>query len=231
MISSGSRGDIGGNVSVTAGRDVNMSGGSGTGTGQYAYTMIGNGGEQRSSTTTGNLSGNITVDALRYLVMYGTGYGDFAQIGNGGGQEESAAQGTTTGNITVTVGNASTPSTDTGNNLLTGNVPSDPSGSIIMDSTSNTDEAYVQIGHGGVNDQSTQGAISGNITVTSTQNLLLISSFVCGSSGSTCLPTADTAYLQIGHGGLMEHGGTPPSITNSTLTVSAYQINTQGSFQ
>lgn len=208
-------------ITVNAGRDVTLLGAASGGS--YAYAMIGNGGEQDSSSVMGDVFGNISVTAARAAVLYGGGYGNYAQIGNGGGTEESATRGTMGGTIAVDVTGSTADATT--NNAATGAVPQ--SGSLTLNSVTNSDEAYVQIGHGGVIDSSIQGNISGNIDVTASQTLTLVSSASCTSP---CLPTADTAYVQIGHGGLNEHGGTPPTISNATLTINAYQIDTQGNF-
>ena len=137
-----------GNITVTAGGDVNVDAGT-IGGGDYA--QIGHGGSGAS----GNNSGTITVNATGAINLTGgEGSGNYAQIGHGG----TGSLGNDSGNISVVAA--------TGNVTLTG--------TIYDDSDDSTSQSYAQIGDGGAFTGNATSAQSGNILVKATDGSVIL---------------------------------------------------------
>jgi uncharacterized repeat protein (TIGR01451 family) len=198
-----SGGTASGPILVTATRDISVLGGSGTGVIKFA--QIGHGGAVDPvlglGTSQGDLSGAITVSAAGKLTLAGGSSYSYVQIGHGGEASRGASRGNSSGDIGVTAA------------------------SIHLDPGSST--AYAQIGHGGKTEilSSSQGNLSGNITVTTTTgDLQLIAQ----------LATAAPGDAQIGHGGVVSTDAaqaTPSSIgtQSGTITVNvAGNLSLQG---
>lgn len=186
-----------GDISVTSARGIQF-----TATGNSGFTMIGHGGETSHGDHRGDVSvvaqdGSIVFDRIAIQIdrngldRRAVGANAFSQIGHGGRR----ASGGHTGDILVSA---------------TGNI----------EFYAGRSEAYAQIGHGGRGDDSTatithtqrgatraSGTHSGDITVTSGQDIRFRSGF--GTGG--------TAYSMIGHGGLFQHA----DILESDNTLSA----------
>ena len=214
-----------GDISVSAGGNVNLTGGAGFGD----YAQIGHGGVFSS----GSNSGNIGVTALGDLTLTGgSGNNDYVQIGNGGGQsnEEPTVNVSQTGAITV---RAADVSIDAGQNANPGSAflsyaqignggvdmgwaPAAPGltetfgGDISVTATTGSIElrggdfnSYAQIGNGGLAsanqlENNTTVSISGDISVSAANGSVT----VAGSDDAG----VDFSYAQIGNGGAIAGG-------------------------
>ncbi|HWA29960.1 MAG TPA: hypothetical protein VG867_02625 [Rhizomicrobium sp.] len=193
-----------GNISVTAGGDIDLYADTAWGTG---YVQIGNGGSEFDGTANGSI--NVKASYVELDGGWGTSY---AQIGNGGANVTYG----TSGNIVVNVsgaigiygGDGDYAYGQIGNG---GYFPgSDPSGNITVKATGDItllggdgENAYVQIGNGGVQ---TGADTNGTIKVTSGGNISLIA----GSSDG------EYDYAQIGNGGDSSTG-----VNSGDITVNA----------
>ncbi|MES0885320.1 beta strand repeat-containing protein [Roseibium sp. SCP14] len=206
-----SSGDVSGDISIIAGRNVAVEGG----TSNFAYGRIGHLGTQAAFAdgTIGDVSGDITIDADGNLAIAGgsDGYTD-AQIGHGGA-DAGANFGnidSITGNIDVTVGGDADltggsdyaayaqlghagynyAQDDGSGGTVSGTVSLNTGGAIAL-AAGTGDYSYSQVGHGGQEAGSDGGSIGnliGNVTVE-------------GTSGVTLSGGSYKAYAQIGHGG------------------------------
>lgn len=181
-----------GTIQVTAGGDVRFHGGNG----QAAYTLLGHGGYA----TQGGNSGGITVNApgiVEFLAGRGadlTDGGDFAQLGHGGYD----ADGNHSGAIVVNAGSGVV-------SMQPGGFGGGATSVGLNFKGGRTDQAYVQLGHGGYGARSGNGngaanavGITGNISVIADGSVV----FTAGSLRKEIPANNDgIAYALLGHGG------------------------------
>ncbi|MCB1063843.1 MAG: hypothetical protein KDN20_13085 [Verrucomicrobiae bacterium] len=203
-----------GDISVTAGRDVLVTGGQAGG--DDAYAQIGHGGAQTSNT----IRGNITVNAGGLVELRagtnptptntGADTPNYSQIGHGG-HENTGTLGAlgnkieVTGDIVQLISGSGVQSYaqigmggyDAGGNL-TGDICVHATTAVILDSNQSAGtDAYTMIGNGGTLSGSGSSLYRGDIVVTA-------------GSGGVNLRGGDGAstgrFTQVGHGGINTNG-------------------------
>ncbi len=193
-----------GSVTVQAGGDVVLTGGSG----KSDYAQIGHGGStsNRNLTSSFSESGTISVTGAQVELNGGDGSNSYAQIGHGG---ESAGVG---------LSGASSTDTNSGDIFVTAT-----DGSVVLMGGSEDEGGdYAQIGNGGLGNAD---GLSGGASATDSGNIT-----VTASLGSVTLSAngADSAvgfgYAQIGNGG----SSSDDTANSGNIAVSAQTVSLTG---
>ncbi len=203
--------NINGEIRVTAKGNVTVAAGNGgpAGNTELRFAQIGHGGVSNVNSSTparnlatsqGDLAGNVRVSAGGAIQVLSGPRSAYAQIGNGGGCNRGGSRGNVSGDVTVT-----------GDSLL---IQVAPVPLVVADAP----QAHAMIGNGGSAKfgHSVQGNISGNISVTITNDITL------DARGSFSI-----AEARIGHGGALnttaDEGNT--TFTPSTIGAQSGSIN------